>query len=116
MKILPLLMLFFLLTDGLAASVMQRSFKCDLKSVRVKAERISILCKYSKKYKNKAYVKSIPFYSAPFSQKNTERMLDVLALARAQNKPVVIYHEDGPKGNPAGCGGGDCRRLIAVRF
>ncbi len=98
--------------QSLAGNLSYTCFAGKLDKISVTINRIVTKCIPTSE--NPAFVKDLPFASANLDQKGTESMLQVLLKAKELNKNLLIYIDEDPKTNPAGCEGGNCRRLVGV--
>ena len=83
--------------------------------LRVNSDRFFVQCHANfSGVKIPPFVKDIPYYSAPYSQKNARMMLDLKMSGRAQGKSIRIIFDQEPSTNPSGCQPGNCRRIVAA--
>jgi len=56
-----------------------------------------------------------PFYALALNDPMADKVLILANMAMAAGTMLQIDFEDDSRMNPAGCGAGDCRRIVGVR-
>ncbi len=116
MKMLVVLFLLSIVA-ALPASAQSgtQSFDCMVAHLRVNSDRFFVQCHAQfSGVRIPPFVKEIPYYSAPYSQRNASMMLDLITSGRAQGKSIRIIFDQDTGTNPSGCQPGNCRRIVAA--
>ncbi len=113
--LLPIFLVAGLALSDTAAVAAEQSFDCMVRNLRANAERFYVHCQPDwMGLQVPGYVREIPYYSAPYSQKNARYVFDLVMEAQRQERPIRMIFEDDPAANPQGCDESNCRRIIAV--
>ena len=115
------------ITRSASAATIDR--QCAIGDVSVFADRVHLLCTpppqpdsafaYSGALGRQVY--AVPYTALPYFATETSGLLadKVVAVAIAAlqtGRILAMTYDNDPAHNPAGCGTGDCRRVVALRL